>query len=581
MNRRSRLVIAAAIAVSAVLHCAPIVVLWQATGRRLPAWSSADPYLYLTLSRVQLDGQGSFRNPWYGIQGSAGGVEHLHFRLPLRLFHWLSVAAGDEGRALIAWHFLLNVAIGIAFLWMLRPMTRDPSALALALLAVMLVEATAAVDLAQIRSGRLVWIYGLPFFRAFSPQISIPMIALAVGAMLRWLQDGRSRWLALIVLLQFAGFITFPFSGPVILGSLVLSTCAAAILGVAGKRQRLVILAVCASVAIDALWFWSTGSPSQIGGTRPLLGFDPALLHFGRPLRTPVLLGLAILALPRLDRKVRAVLSALALAIGLAQLSDAFVTPALNLGGHFDYFYGLAASAAMIAIILSVHATIEPRRWRIASGVAAGVILIVAVLQTRAMIAVWRPYNVANGQLAGILESLHAGEGDVVAMPVHGFRTGRPPAYWEASWVPLVSRATVLYSRAGGFGLPPSSQEQPNRLAAYLFLAGEDAKSLQMILTGPPDSREQHFLAGWEREGVVHEPSTRVAALAELGQELLPKIIGLGRGSTPPFLGSARRIIVADYRVDPVFRADRIARLIAVDQVLDSGEWRIRIGHPR
>ncbi len=222
-----------------------------------------------------------------------------------------------------------------------------------------------------------------------------------------------------------------------------------------------------------------------------------------------------------------------------------------------------------------------PRRtWRVLASAAAALTLVVAGLQTFAVVEVWRPYNVANGQLAGILESLGAGEGDVVALPVHGFRTRRPPVYWEASWVPLVSRATVLYSHAGGFGLLAGPEEQLDRLGAYLFLAGENASSIEGVLDGPPDTPEQHFLAGWLREGLIHEPSTRAATLEEMRRELLPRMDRLIRDPASSPLRRARRVIVADYRVDPLFDASRIARLVSVERIIDSGVWRVRVGPP-
>jgi hypothetical protein len=580
MSWRARSVIGGAIVLSALLHCAPVFVLWQATGRELPAWSSADPYLYLTLSRLHPDGHGMFRNPWYGNQGLASGVLYFRFVLPLRLFHWLSMATGGEARALIAWHLLMNLAIGGALVWALRAVTRDPYALLLTFLGVMLLEATALVDLRQILTGRLVWIYGPPFFRAFSPQVSIPMVFAALGATLRWIRTGHHRWLGLIVLMQFGALVTFPYAAPIILGTLILSTGATLVLGVGTKGLvQGAVAAVVISIGIDLLWFFSTGAPIRFAGSRPAFGFDLSFLHIGRALTLPVLLGLGILALPQMDKTVRAALGALAITIGLAQIADAFVSPTMALGGHFGYFFGLAVSMSFVAVVLATYAMFGRRAWHALASTAAVAILVFALLDARAVVAAWRPYNVANGQLARILASLKTGDGDLVAMPVHGFRTRRAPVYWEASWVPLTSRATVLYSRAGNFGLPLGSSEELDRLATYLFLCGEDAKSLEAILSGPPDTPEQHFIAGWEREGLIHESSTRATTLAEVRRELEPRMAGLIQSPTPGFLLPARRVIVADYRDEPIFRGDRIARLITVDQVLDSGAWRVRVGH--
>src|SRR5262249_21543971 len=134
------------------------------------------------------------------------------------------------------------------------------------------------------------------------------------------------------------------------------------------------------------------------------------------------------------------------------------------------------------------------------------------------------------------------------------------------------------YSHAGA-SLLSEWDEQANRLAAYLFFAGEDSKSIESILTGPAESPEQHFLAGgWE--GLIQEASTRKATLEELRRELLPRLERLIRDTSASPLNVARRVIIADYRVGPVFDPKRCAGMIAVDRLLDSGVWRVRVGPP-
>jgi hypothetical protein len=577
-----RSLIVALIVLTTVLHCAPIVALWQATGRTLPAWSTADPYLYLTLSTVHPDSHGAFRNPWYGGEAIAARVLYFHFALPLHAFHQLSVIVGDEARGLNAWHFLMTLAIGAALIWALRSTTDDPYTLTLSFLAVMLIEVTVLLDLAQLRSGTMSWIYGLPFSRTFSPQVSIPMVFAALGVMLRWLKTRQYISLIVIVFLQFAGFITFPFSSPVILGTLVVATCAGIVLGLCTKREFLEVLAVLvASIVINAFWFSSTAGPIPAGGSRSAFIFNPSFLLFDRALITPLLIGLFVFMLPNVDRRVRAVFGALAITVGFGQLSNMFAAPSLSLAVHFDYFRGPAVMLALVCVFLAISPMFAQRTWRVLATVGAIAIVIIALLDAWATYTAWRPFNIENGQLARILDSLKTSDGTVVAMPEHGYKTKRTPDYWEASWIPLRSRATVLYSHAGAFGMPEGSGEQLDRLAAYLFLTGEDAKSVQAILSGPPDSSAQHFLAGWEREGLIHERSTRDATLAAVGRDLLPRLGGLLQGSSPSSLKHGQRIIVADYRLDPVFTSGRITRLVNVDSVIDSGEWRVRVGHVR
>ena len=68
---------ALAVMLAAVLYCAPVGMLWQATGRALPPWLSSDTYLYLNLSRVQVAPDGQVRNPWYGNRVGADEIPYF------------------------------------------------------------------------------------------------------------------------------------------------------------------------------------------------------------------------------------------------------------------------------------------------------------------------------------------------------------------------------------------------------------------------------------------------------------------------------------------------------------------------
>src|SRR6185295_262144 len=101
MSRPARVAVGLAVTLAAVLYCAPVVLLWQATGRSLAPWVSSDIYLYLNLSHTQPASAGQVRNPWYGNRVGAETVPYLRFGLAPRLFHLLSVLTGGDAIALV------------------------------------------------------------------------------------------------------------------------------------------------------------------------------------------------------------------------------------------------------------------------------------------------------------------------------------------------------------------------------------------------------------------------------------------------------------------------------------------------
>ena len=571
-----------AVAVAIALYTFPVVSLWNAAGRSLPAWSSSDIYLYLNLSHLRPDANGMVRNPWYGNSIEASKVGHLRFGLALRLFHLVSRLAGGDGAGLVVWHALLTLAIALALLWLLRAVTDDPYVLFFGFAVVIFVNGLSSVaDLSQLRRGEINWIYGLPFSRAFFPQVAIPLVLGALGAMLRWLHNGQRRWLAIIAVVQFLAFLVFPYGALVILGAMAFIVAVA--LGVGALRAPdlgAIVVTVAVSLFIDALWCAGRGSGVQIRGARGIFAFDLARLQFGTVMEATVLLGAGVACLRGLDRGMRAVFGGFALSlVVLPLLFDAFVSPALLVTPHILYFAMLGITLPLVAFVEWLPSRVGPGPARVVASAGIAVALVFAVVDLRGTVTAWRPYNTANGELARALTVLGAGEVDLVVVPVHGFRSRRPPQYWEASWVPLLSRATVLYSSAGVFLVPAGAPIHLDRLAAYLFLAGEDDRSIQAILDGPPRTNEQTFLAGFGRELLLVGRS-QAAMLAEIRRELIPRIDAVPR-DLPHLLAGTRRVIIADYRDAPQFRAERIEQLFTIDSVIETGVWRVRVAHLR
>ena len=475
----------------------------------------------------------------------------------------------------MAWHLLMVLAIAMTLLWMLQGATRGGFLLLAGFVVLMFVDAGyARADLAQMRTGAWRWVYGLPFARTFYPQVGVPFLFASVGSLVRWLADRRHRWLVLVGTLQLVALTAFPYAAILIVAAAAVAAAAAYVLRALDRRGLVALLcSVVAWLAVDALWFF-TGSRA-VPVTGPLVSIDFSQLRFGQALVLPLLLGLVVLSLPG-DRNVRAAFGGFAIALALPQLADAVLTPALLFGHHISYFYTIGFWLPVIAIAPRAESVLT----RLACGTVIAAVTVFAVLDSRATGKFWHAYNADNGDLVRALTAAHAGDGDVVVTPINGFKSQRVPQYWEASWVPLVSTASVLYSPHGRILLPAGSPEEAERLATYLFLEGEDAQSLDAMLSSPTNTAEQSFLVGYGRE-LFLESAAREATLAEVRRTVRPEIEALVRGETPRFLKSARRVILADYRDAPVFSESHATSLLTFTEASDAGVWRVRLGHPR
>lgn len=569
------------VAAGVVLYTTPVVVFWNLTGRTLPPWVSPDTYLYLNLSAVTPDASGNVVNPWYGGSVPSAQVSYLRFALPNRLMRGLVRVIGDRGAALVAWHLLMSAIIGAALLWLLRQITPDPWLLTAAFAAIMAVDALyGPSNFAQIRSGHLVWVLNLPFGRTFYPQVGVPMVLGAIGAIVRWLSDRRLVWLGLVVALQLAGFVSFPYAAVVIGGGLACAVVAALLLGNLGWREAIhAAVAALVCLGLDGLWFAATGGGVHMPGSTGIVHVDWSQLHVGETITRPLLLGAAVLLCRPVAAPIRAAVAGFSIGLGVLQLADAVLTPALLFASHVYYFYTIAFWLPLVVFAAALSAWVPRIAARTVLAATTAVVLVFAVAQHRAAVRFWGPYNSENGELARALGELSLSEADLVVIPSHRVRSARPPLYWEASWVPLVSPARVLYSGHGRLLVPEGSGEEAERMSTYLYLRGDDRRSLDALLAGPATG-DQAFLAGYGRE-LFLVSSARPQLLDTIRRELDPPLGALERGDVPGFVQAARRVIVADWRDEPELNADRINALVHVEREWEVGAWRLRIGQPR
>jgi hypothetical protein len=576
-------VLAVTLAAIVALYAYPVVALWNATGRTIPAWTSSDSYLYLGLSRLTADARGNVRNPWYGNEFPAGEGIYLRFGAALRFFRALSASIGSEGAALIAWHVLVILAIGLCLLAFLRHIDGSLGFLVPALLALMLLSGNALHDLKFLTGRESDWFFGLPFARAFYPQSAVPMMFGSFAAIVRWLETRSISWLAVVPPLQFIAFVVFPYATVIILAVLIVSAAGARLVGVIDGRD-LVRVALAALVALLADLAWLlTGGALHLPSDYPLtFDFDPSRLPHGRRVWEPMFLSGLLMFMSGVPLAARLVVVSFVAGAVLIQVIEATFPPILQMASHVGYFSDLVKSLPRVALAgaaLSYMRSWSPRAARVGSGLAAVALTCFGIAVSHGTVTTWKDYNEANGELARALGRLRLSDRDVVVAPIHGFKSNRSPKYWEASWVPLISRARVLYSSSAVF-LVQNIAEHVDRRAAYVFLTGETSSSIRRLLEAPlPNTNEQAFLADHRRMLFLYTRH-RAKVLADIRHELEPRLVALERGIMPAALADADRVIVADYLDAPVFSADRVARLLRAQTSRTEGRWRITVAAP-
>jgi hypothetical protein len=294
----------------------------------------------------------------------------------------------------------------------------------------------------------------------------------------------------------------------------------------------------------------------------------------------PLIVGVIAAAAGRGADATALVFGGFGVAFGLSHLAGAVVSPRWTLTAHIDYLYALAFWLPWVALARTLSATLMPKLVTPLAVAATMACLAYGLVDVRAYVTMWRPFNVDNGVLARFLRELDAGPADLVVTPVHGFKITRPPLYWETSWVPLAVGSTVLYTSGAAMFQPAGSPVTADRLAAYLYLGGEDAVATRERLEAPYTTTEQHFLVGHARQGQL-QSARRAQALGETRDELVPRLDALAAGSLPAPIAAANRVIVADYVATPLFDPARIEAWLQIDSVSRQGAWIIRVGRPR
>jgi hypothetical protein len=544
----------------------------------LPPIFAPDLSLYLNLSSVKTISPGQALNPYYLVPVPANGTAYLKFRLGSALFStWDKLLAGRMWLAMFLWNLFWWVLLCTVALWLFArflPMNSlSTGIIGLGLL--MLVNTGMAKPLlaAWIHMPSLAGFQsvGLPFMRAFSPQIPIPLLLAYLGLQMGALRGkSLSRWVGMGVL-QLLALSTFPYATLMMAGLTFVSVS----WQLFSRRLRnswqepLVYGAAC---AIADAAFLRRGSLNIYASHSSTIHFQPQLLpHLvgGACLLLCLLTAATILNKP-LPAEVKWPLVGLGLTNLLLMLGDAVVpSTVLLLSSHAAYF---AHTTSVVLLTFLVSATLLGRhrryassapstRMRVVVGVALGVSVLNGILMALGTYRMFLPANREQSEVAHLLSSLPPAQGDLVI--------ARSLTVDDAcGWVALLSRGPVLFCTDAETMLTPQQNLDIHRFrqALYLYFTGRDTAYLQRVLTDPHPSGPMYQLGYWA-EATSFSPEEQQEGRRGIETELMPFLERVQSHDViaTNFFRQFQRIIVIDDLQDPAFVPARLDSFLKLE----------------
>ena len=578
----------ALIMVVTLVYGAPVLAGWRAMGfGPIPSQLTPDLYLHLVMSDIPRPESGVVLNPWYHVPAPESELIYLRFGGALQAFHLLSTALGGRlAAAVLVWTLLWTLLICLAARWLVSLLLEEPpfGLVTLSLGLLMLLDVGFIhwmVSQALHRTPATVPAFPtLPYLRPFFPQAAVPCLLLYVALQIRVLGESRWRyWLGMGVL-QLLSLTAFPFAT-----LLMAALTGLAMLFAAGRRLATVRWSHLAGFAVlcapvDLLFVaWNAPALRLLTNHGALLRLDAirARLILGYSVLVVISLTLIVAVAVRRRPPVRCTLTGLGLGTALLLLADGLVATSLQASHHVGYLVHTTVAILAIGLLGEAYARLESRGRRVVRAVTAAAATATFIYGCLAAYSTYRwylPRNVARTDLVIALSS--AAPDDLIVAPNDMLED-------ETSWLPLVSKAQVLFSGSAEFVLGSAdAAENARRLALFLYLKGETADSVRVALWQQGVSPYQRLLVGFRRTQLLSS-GERERTLVAVERELLPRLRDAEQ-RTPEvlrFLRQYRRIFVIDQAGDPFFRADRIGTVLRLEGERRLAEpWILRWGVP-
>jgi hypothetical protein len=542
----------------------------------LPPEFAPDLSLYLNLSGLKTTSPGHVLNPYYLVPVPSNGTAYLKFRLGVDLFGgWVKLLGGRIWHAMFLWNLFWWGLLCAAALWLFgRFLPFDLSVIRIAGLGLLML-----VNIGMARPLLTAWVrlpslsgfqsaaLGLPFMRAFTPQILMPLLLAYLGLQMAAL--GRKKgvfycWAGMGVL-QLLALLAFPYTTLMMAGlTLVSVLCWLFSRGGRGSWYIPPIYGAACAIADGA--FLIRGSLTIYASHSSLIHFQARLLPrlVGGTWLILCVLTAATLLTKSLPPEVRWPLAGLGATNLALMLGDAVVpSTVLLLSEHADYFAHLTAAVLLTFLVSAalVRMHKQSNGLRIFFGVVLGLLSLNGILLSLGTYQTFLQMNRQQAEVARLLTLWQPAERDLLiarSLVVDD----------SCGWAALLARGTpILFCTDAQLMLTPQQNRDINRFrqAVYLYLSGNDSGSLQRALAAPDPSSEMYRLGYWAE--AISSTEGRNEGVRAIQADLIPLLEEVERQDVAVgfFFHKYRRIIVIDNQQDRAFDADRLALFLKLE----------------
>lgn len=553
----------------------------------LPPIFAPDLSLYLNLGSVKTVSPGQVLNPYYLVRVPANGTAYLKFRLGAVLFsNWNKLLAGRMWLAMFLWNLFWWGLLCAVALWLFqRFLPVDSWTIGVAGLGLLML-----VNIGMARPVLAAWIHlpslsgfqnvGLPFMRAFSPQIPMPLLLCYLGLQMSALR-GKSlhRWLGM-GMLQLLTLSTFPYATLVMAG-LTFVSILWQLLSLGPRSVGPIPFAYGVACAVADGVFLKRGSMNIYASHTSLIHFQPQLLPhlIGGAWLILCLLTVAVALGKTLPAAVKWPLVGLGATTLLLMVGDA-VIPAtvLLLSSHAAYFahtttaimFTFLASAALAGFARSI-------KMRTAVAVALAILVLNGIFLSLGTYRAFLPANRDQVELTRLVSSRRPAEGEL-------FIARSQSVDDPCGWVALLSRGPVLFCTDAETMLTPQQNRNIHRFrqALYLYFSGTDSDYLERVINHPDSTGLMYQLGFWAEASSLSREEQE-AGLRGIQEDLIPalKRVEMHDPAASQFFRPFSRIIVLEDLHDPTFLPARLASFLKLEGEQHLDNWVLLFYTPR